>query len=330
MKKIRGDDVLKLHFLNVGHGDCCILEFPEHITMVDINRNKNPDDDSVKEIIDASLPDEGKKLKKKLKEGEIDKKTALEKVGYSIPIQDPLDYLEHNNMNSIFRFISTHPHMDHLYGLGELSQDVKISNFWVPKNKLKANKSLDKQKRADDWSTYKKFRDNTSTSDKEGSSPSSVIRPLENSTGELYTADGIKILAPNPELLEHAENDQDANIMSYVLLLKYGSHKIILGGDAEKDTWKYILKQHGDEIKDVKVLKSSHHGRNSGYWEPAMQQMHPTYTIVSVGAKLDPRIDATKKYKKYTDNLLTTRWNGNITIECYEDGRIDCTPQYNY
>ena len=34
--------MLKIHFLNVGHGDCCILEFPEKVAMVDINRNKNP------------------------------------------------------------------------------------------------------------------------------------------------------------------------------------------------------------------------------------------------------------------------------------------------
>jgi beta-lactamase superfamily II metal-dependent hydrolase len=117
--------------------------------------------------------------------------------------------------------------------------------------------------------------------------------------------------------LNYLKKDESANIMSYVLLVTYGQHKIILGGDAEKDTWKYVLEQYPEEIKDVTVLKSSHHGRNSGYYEPAMQQMMPKYTIVSVGAKLDPKLDATKRYTKFTDNLLTTRWQGNVVIECH-------------
>ncbi len=45
--------MLKMHFLNVGHGDCCIIEFPEHTTMVDINRSKSVDKESVKEIVSA-------------------------------------------------------------------------------------------------------------------------------------------------------------------------------------------------------------------------------------------------------------------------------------
>jgi hypothetical protein len=197
--------MLKLHFLNVGHGDCCILEFPEKVAIIDINRNKTPDDDSMKELIEASTPDNAKNIKGELKAGDIDKKTALKKAEYTIPIQDPLKYLEKNNMKSIFRFISTHPHMDHLHGLGELDKTVEISNFWALKNKFKANKSLDKQTASDDWSTYKKYRDSTTASDAEEVTPKTVIRPMDKSTGDVYTADGIKILAPTPELLELSE-----------------------------------------------------------------------------------------------------------------------------
>lgn len=322
--------MLKLNFLNVGHGDCCILEFPEKVAMVDINRNKNPDDETVKELIRASNPENARDIRREFETGTIDKKTALEKANYTIPVQDPLKYLEKNNIKSIFRFISTHPHMDHLHGLGELDKNTEISNFWALKNKFGANKSLDKPNRADDWSTYRKYRDHTTESDKEDDQSNTVIRPMDKSTGEDYTTDGIKILAPTPQLLEAAEQDGSANIMSYVLLVNYGPHKIVLGGDAEKETWQHILEQYGDLIKDVTVLKSAHHGRNSGYYEPAMQTMQPKYTIVSVGAKLDPRLDATKKYTQYTEKLITTRWQGNVTIECHENGDVTCSTQFNY
>jgi|GEM_PF-3677703 hypothetical protein len=207
---------------------------------------------------------------------------------------------------------------------------MEISNFWALKNKFGSNKSLDKPNRADDWDTYKRYRDHTTESDKEDEQSNTVIRPMDKSTGEAYTTDGIKILAPTPELLETAEQDESANIMSYVLLVNYGPHNIVLGGDAEKETWQYILEQYREEIKDVTILKSAHHGRNSGYYQPAMEQMRPQYTIVSVGAKLDPRLDATKKYTQFTDNLLTTRWQGNVTIECHENGDVNCTTQFDY
>jgi competence protein ComEC len=326
--KIICDNMLKLHFLNVGHGDCCILEFPEKVAMVDINRNKTPDDNSLKEIIEASNPTNAKDIRGEFEAGNIDKKTALELAEYTIPIQDPLNYIKKNSMSSVFRFVSTHPHMDHLHGLGELDKTVEISNFWALKNNFKANKSLDKQGAADDWSTYKKYRDNTAESQAEEITPKTVIRPMEKSTGDVYTSDGIKILAPTPELLELSENEGSANIMSYVLLVDYPPHKIILGGDAEKDTWKYVLEHYPEEIKDITVLKAAHHGRNSGYYEPAMKQMHPQYTIVSVGAKLDPSLDATKKYTQFTENLITTRWQGNVTIECHENGDLKCEPQF--
>jgi|GEM_PF-5828612 hypothetical protein len=93
--------MLKLHFLNVGHGDCCILEFPEKVAMVDINRNKNPDDQTMKELIRASNPDNARDIRGELEAGDIDKKTALEKANYTIPIQDPLKYLEKNSIKSI-------------------------------------------------------------------------------------------------------------------------------------------------------------------------------------------------------------------------------------
>ena len=45
--------MLKIHFLNVGHGDCCIVEFldNERTAIVDINRNSKMDKDSAEEIV---------------------------------------------------------------------------------------------------------------------------------------------------------------------------------------------------------------------------------------------------------------------------------------
>ena len=58
----------------------------------------------------------------------------LESAGYDIALQDPISYLEANKIRSIFRFISSHPHMDHLSGLNELKEQVGFTNIWIVKN----------------------------------------------------------------------------------------------------------------------------------------------------------------------------------------------------
>ncbi|PKL67681.1 MAG: hypothetical protein CVV28_05280 [Methanobacteriales archaeon HGW-Methanobacteriales-1] len=318
--------MLKLHFLNVGDGDCCIVELPGHTTVVDINKSKSIGPKASKEIIGAiksKYPD--KNL------GKIDSEDpkALENAGYTIQPQDPIEYIKENKISSIFRFISTHPHMDHLRHFAELTETVDISNLWIIDNKFGPDKKLDKKSRKSDWSTYTQFRDSDSISiEEEASAKFNVVRPMEKAADNFYKPDNIKILSPNIDLVKTAEDDGNQNVMSYVLLIEYGPHKIVLGGDAEQENWKYILENYADLIKDVTILKASHHGRETGFYEPAVEQMKPKYTIQSVGNTMKPKDDAVKKYKELSKNVITTRWKGNVVIECHEDGRIECTPQF--
>jgi beta-lactamase superfamily II metal-dependent hydrolase len=321
--------MLKMHFLNVGHGDCCIIEFPDRITMVDINRSKSMDKNSLKEVIfimDKCHPEE--KIKERIKNGEDPKKVLID-AGYDDTPQDPIKYIDKKNMKSFFRFISTHPHMDHLKGFGELNEKVSISNMWIVKNPFGPDKSTSKKSRQNDWSTYKKFRDSDGTTIKEKiSSDINVLRPMEKSSDDFYNSDGINVLSPTPELLKMAEKTGNENIMSYVLFIKYGPHKIVLGGDAEEANWQYIYRNYPDLIKDITILKAPHHGRDAGYEDTVMPYMNPKYTIVSVGDTKSKDDFVINKYKEISTNLLTTRWKGNVTIECHENGEINCIPQY--
>ena len=47
--------MLKIHFLNVGHGDCTLLEFPSgRTTLIDINNSKVVDEETEKELASNS------------------------------------------------------------------------------------------------------------------------------------------------------------------------------------------------------------------------------------------------------------------------------------
>lgn len=308
--------MIKIHFINVGHGDCIVIEFKdsERTAVIDINMADKMDDKSYSELLENAVNslEPIDKLYHQLTG--FTETQLLEKVGYDIKLTNPITYIKSLDFNSVFRFIFTHPHMDHLTGVNELNDELGITNFWIVKNSFSQDQSklTDSQKK--DWKLYKKYRDTTENK----LDDITVVRPIEGTSNKYWNDDKITILAPNADLIKKSKDGDNRNIMSYVLLIEYGGHKIILGGDAEEDTWKYIYETYPDLIKDVTILKASHHGRDSGYYQPAVKHMNPEYTIVSVGKK--PSTDASNKYRQYCDNVWSTRWKGNIRFELNSDG----------
>lgn len=308
--------MLKVHFLNVGHGDCCIIDFIDNsrTAVVDINSSTNMDEESLNEIACAfsiSLTS--------LWSGSITE--SLSSAGYEIELQDPINYLNEMGKYNIWRFISTHPHMDHLSGLKRLKNEIGFNNIWVIKNSYSQTLSKLTDSQKEDWSLYKEFRD----TDENKIDGITIIRPEEKSEASFYKEDGITILAPNKDLIN--AGNSNANEMSYVLLIRYRGRKILLAGDAEENTWKYLLENYQDELSNIDILKAAHHGRDSGYYQPAVKQMSPVVTIVSVGKK--PSTDATNKYKQYCDNVWSTRWKGNIVLSIDDDGKMTKNFQYD-
>jgi beta-lactamase superfamily II metal-dependent hydrolase len=312
--------MLKIHFLNVGHGDCVIVEFKDNnrVAMIDINRSEEMDEQSKNEVY-SSLKSTSSFLSE---QGLLSiNRALLEKAGYDVALQDPISYIEDNNIRSIFRFISSHPHMDHLTGLCDLKDRVGFSNIWIVDNTYKQDYTKLSESQKKDWNLYKSYRD-TGENQVDGVT---IIRPEEGSSAQFYREDGIYLLAPNDDLKYEVENN--ANKMSYVLLIKHKGRKILLPGDAEKATWEYLVENYNEDIKDIDILKAAHHGRDSGYHQPAVKLMSPVVTIVSVGKK--PSTDSTNKYKQYCENVWSTRWKGNIILEIDDKGKMTYSTQYD-
>jgi beta-lactamase superfamily II metal-dependent hydrolase len=212
--------------------------------------------------------------------------------------------------------------MDHLSGLNALNDNITISNIWITDNDCSQDEDKLSESEIKDWELYKKYRNNI-----EGKVKNTTVLSLkEGSEGQYYSEDGIDILSPSQELIDISIEKDNKNIMSTVLLIRYGECKIVLAGDAEEDSWEFIKDNYFDDIKDISILGAAHHGRDSGYHQESVKQMSPEYTVVSVGKK--PKSDASNKYRQYSDNVYSTRWKGNITFECYKDGSI--IPEFEY
>jgi len=87
-------NILRIHFLDVGHGDCTIIEHPSgRITIIDLNETS-----------------------------------------YKSCIFYIRALLYKRNNNIIHRYIQTHPDMDHMRGLSRLLSEFDVLNFWDTRN----------------------------------------------------------------------------------------------------------------------------------------------------------------------------------------------------
>ena len=68
------------------------------------------------------------------------------------------------------------------------------------------------------------------------------------------------------------------------------------------------------------ILKAAHHGRDSGFYQPAVEAMSPKIVICSVGEK--PDTDATDDYNRIANKVLSTRYNGTIQVRIWADGEV--------
>src|SRR5215218_8013799 len=106
---------LKAHFLNVGRGDCTIIEFPSgRVAMVDIYNLKVLDPDTSEELLQES----SESLEKIAAEYDLSL-ASLQQLFLKQKeekLTDPLDYYNKNigEYKDIFRLIITHPNMDHM------------------------------------------------------------------------------------------------------------------------------------------------------------------------------------------------------------------------
>ena len=321
---------MKIHFLNVGHGDCTIIEHSTgHLTMIDINNGEDLDATSASEIAEETESQYDNLMLSFAEALGTKRASILATAGYDIPLVNPIQFLrDHYPNRPIFRYIQSHPDLDHMRGLTALRDaGISIWNVWDTQHEKKPDFQSDSDK--SDWSVYEALQKGTWN----GSDPT-VLRLNRGSSGQYHNqdgtgndgGDGIHLLAPTPELTREANESGNPNNLSYVLWLQYQGIKVVLGGDAEEAVWQSVFEKYGANLK-CHVLKASHHGRDTGYHQEAVKAMSPDYTIVSVGKK--PSTDASNKYRQYSENVWSTRWRGTITLTIAPDGRASIDSEYD-
>ncbi len=255
----------KIHFLNVNEGDCSIIEhLSGHKTVIDVCNAK-----SLTLALAARPQFEG------AFSGNFHQKRY--------PV-NPISYMYNHGITSIFRYIQTHPDMDHMDGIEALFAAFKPINFWDTANtkEMPSKNWIGSPYQESDWQFYKWLRDNSHQI-----SPRRLtlysgdlgIHWTHNWQGE-PGGDGLYVLAPTHELVAAANNaDNDYNRCSYVILYRIGNNRIIFGGDSHDETWEHILDQHKLDVSNIDLLIAPHHGRRSGRSYDFLNILRPTLTF---------------------------------------------------
>lgn len=266
--------MVKLHFLNVGKGSCAWIEFRTRLGIIDI--------DDVHSRNDSTLT-------------------------------DPIWYYEsHFAGRSVFRFILTHPDMDHMSGLDRLAGATSIKNFWDTINDKKIGEGdWFEPYKQEDWDRYQEFR--TSQQDPK------CLRLYRDETSDCcWVEDGLTILSPTPALDQKAGDSEDYNHNSYVIMQEHAGIKVLHGGDATPAAWDSMLEDLGADRLKANVLVAPHHGSEHSVHPEALRAVEPEWVIVSLDCEAEYDEDF------YTDlatrGVLTTCERGNIVVEIDDNG----------
>ena len=261
-----------IHFLNVKEGDCSIIQHDSNrITVIDVCNASIPQPPGVEQSRD--------RLIQALTEQEL---AARGNFGQKHRPVNPIEYMENHNIREVFRYIQTHPDMDHMDGIESLFARFSPQNFWDTNNKKEMPDWTGSPYRKSDWDFYLDLREG-----RRGNPPNRLAL-FAGSTGVYWNreennaegGDRIQILAPTPELVNQANQDDDEyNDCSYVILFESAGMKAIFAGDSHDNTWEHILRNHENAVRDTDLLMAPHHGRASGRKYDFLDVVNPTLTL---------------------------------------------------
>ena len=303
----------KIHFLNVDEGDCSIIQHDNgHVTMIDICcGNIEKQQKTAEQIIKEAA--EGLR-------GNFNQKAHP---------TNPVDYLKNLNINQIFRYIQTHPDMDHMDGLNNLFNNFSILNFWDTENSK--TQDFDENGKSGrylkiDWDCYQSVRKRTDNPKTLFYYDGDVRKYFAYNDSGTLQDDYLKILAPTHKLLKDAEKVKNWNDSSYVILYYIHNRRILFCGDADEKTIAHLMQNHKSEISNIDILIAPHHGRDSDKDFSFLDIMKPKLTLFG---------NAKSKYLAYDEwnnrDLIHIQNNqaGNILINILGDGKcqVSCIHQ---
>ena len=221
---------------------------------------------------------------------------AKDKVGDSGGRQALIKALDKAGVNRIKTVFVTHHHRDHMGNIMYVRGKYGVSNIYdsgYVNNGYKASVALNSDLRAGRYNGQALKAGDKITIDK-----------------NYY----IEVLAPGDFLSK--KDLKNMNNTSLVLMLHYGSFKMLLTGDAEAPVEDALQQKYGTALQ-ADVLKVGHHGsKTSSYW-PFISKVKPKYALISCGdfsIYKHPNKNVVGSLTHLGAKVLTTHDHGTLTV----------------
>ncbi len=257
---------LRVVFLDVGQGDAVLVRTPgRHNILIDGGEGK-----------------------------QMNNKNIISKLWKYLPFFD----------REFDMVISSHPHLDHLGGLLNVVQSIKVKR--ILQSGVKYNTA-----EYQEWNRLinsKNIDYDIAVSGKE--------YLFKSSQGDVL----LKVLYPfkNMENLEV----EDVNDYSVVVLLEYADRKILFTGDISSDVEKGIADYK--MAQDIDVLKVAHQGSDTSTSNLFLDSFNPEYAVIMVGKNNygQPSRRVLKRLERRNIYILRTDKMGDIEIRINKKGEI--------
>lgn len=220
----------------------------------------------------------------------------------------------------ICRFISTHPHDDHIHGLDYLNKRWPITNFYAVEN--------DRTGKDESFKAYLDLKEKHNYPLQKG-----ILRKWLNKGDDGRGASGITIYWPvvtNVEYKHALGNCQnDPNAISAVIGYRNNGLRVLWMGDMETGMQEVMHREIAGKIGKVDVLFLPHHGRSSANVPQALlEELDPR--LIIVGAAPFEEID----YAHYDSGKTLTQNTAldiqfiidKIGLHVYTEGKINNAP----
>ncbi len=169
-------------------------------------------------------------------------------------------YLIKNGVTDIEYVLVSHMHSDHIIGLTDLMDIIKIENIIIPYRQIDTD---------DGRSIVKKANEKG-------------IKITCFTAGDvLEVNEYIKITALSPDG-EQSKYSKEDNNMGIVARIDYGESSFMFTGDIDSSIEKYLIKKYPDRLS-ADVLKVAHHGSKYSNCKEFINEVNPKYAYIPVG-----------------------------------------------
>lgn len=199
--------------------------------------------------------------------------------------------LEEKNIDDFEIVIATHPHEDHIGGMGDVFKKYDVESFYMPKV----------------THTTQTFKYMVEAVKREGIKIQTIKEGMSFDLGS-----GAKFDVYSPMY----ESYEEFNDYSPVMKLTFGETKFIFTGDAEAHVEEEVVAKYPNDL-EADVLKFGHHGSSTSSIDEFVKSVSPKYGIISCGVDNKyghPHRETLEKIKKYNIEAFRTDTQGQITL----------------